>query len=486
MKEETITGTIGANIKVISIGGGGCKTANYLIEKGIQNIEAIAINTDPYELLYSKAHKRLIVGDSITFGRGTNGDPNLGQLAAEESYEQLEKIIQGADIVFILAGMGGGTGTGITPVVASIAKKCGALAIGIVTIPFIFEGDTRIKNAELGIGKIKKSVDTLITVSGDSLLSKLGTGLFLDNAFALFSDSVCECIQSITDLITVPGLINLDFADLRSVVSAGSSGLSGFGKAAGDDRARIASEKALSSLLGDLRLDEAQSVIFSITGGSELTLFEVNQAAGTIREKVRPDVKMIFGAVIDPEEDKNVCVRILATGSPRRLTSMIDDEEQEKVSKSMQLEKRPSIKRRLNVFLCHSSGDKPIVRKLYQRLYSKRGIDPWLDEANLLPGEDWNYEIAKAVEETDVVIVCISRNAVSKEGYVQKEIKRALDVADEKPEGTIFIIPLKVEECDVPDRLRNWQWVNYYEEGAFARLMQSLRKRATTLGIDIE
>ncbi|HCR53864.1 MAG TPA: hypothetical protein DIW27_05565, partial [Cytophagales bacterium] len=224
----------------------------------------------------------------------------------------------------------------------------------------------------------------------------------------------------------------------------------------------------------------AQGVLFNVTGGADLSLYEVNVAAATIREYANPDVNMIFGAVIDPKLEDRVRVTILAGG----MAAGADDELDAEIVNTMFGKK--STERSLKVFLCHSSDDKPIVRKLFQRLYSRKGIDPWLDEAKLLPGVRWDHEIAKAVKESHIVIVCVSKNSVSKEGYVQKEIQRALDIAQEKPEETIFIIPLKVEDCEIPDRLSQWQWVNYYEDGAFDRLLSSLQKRAQSLGIKVE
>jgi hypothetical protein len=221
--------------------------------------------------------------------------------------------------------------------------------------------------------------------------------------------------------------------------------------------------------------------LFSITGGDDLSLFEVNQVATLIRERVSPNANVVFGAIINPAME-DLCVRMIVIGNKIDWTG--DNDSSVKFINVDGKNQLPT--RALKVFLCHSSADKPVVRKLYQRLYAKQGIDPWLDEAKLLPGEKWDLEITKAVKESDVVIVCISKDSVSKEGYVQKEMKHALDIANEKPDDTIFIVPLRLEECKVPERLIQWHWLNYFEEGAFDKLMDSLRKRAQTLGLKIE
>lgn len=473
--------------KVIGVGDFGCRMIDHLTAKRIYSIESIAVNTDVHSLLDSMAHKRLVIGDELTHGHGTLGNYDLGRTAAEESEENLRKSIQGADIVFVIAGLGGGTGTGAFPVIAELAHEEGALTIGVVTLPFSFEGNARIKLAEKRIGALEKKLDTLIAVSGDSLIKKLGNALSLDDTFVLFADTLFKNIVGTSRLINVPGLINLDLADIRTVLSGGASALMAFGQASSEDHADKAVEEAMRNALGGINLSEAKSVLFSVTGSPNLSLFEVNKVASIIRTRSSPDVNMLFGAITHPTKE-DLDVIIFATGTKGNVIA-----QNENTSHAISDPASIGLNRKevmpdpqLKVFLCHSSGDKPVVRKLYQRLYSRNGIDPWLDEAKLLPGVRWDHEIAKAVKESDVVIVCFSKDSISKEGYVQKEIKRALDIADEKPEETIFIIPLKLEECEIPERLSQWQWVNYFEDGAFDRLMSSLKKRAESIGIEIE
>lgn len=482
-----------SRIKVVGVGNQGCQALNYLIRKEIQNVHTIAVDTDVQMLLQSLAHERILIGDGLTYGQGTRGNKDLGKMAAEESCSELEKILNGAGVVFIMAGFGGGTGSGAASVISSIAKKIGALTIGIVTLPFQFEGKSRIQVAEIAVQKFEKNIDTLINVSVEQLFGN--RMLFSDGVFAVLStesnillERFNQSVTGVSDLLSTPGLINLDLVDVRQIMAGGVFATVAFGLSAGGDRARIAAENALANQTGYLNLENARGVLFNITGGANMTLFEVNQVARIIRNATHPDVNMIFGAIVDPKMGDNLQVTIVATGNKARILDATHDSEFGILTppRFMLDEKPLPSTRRLRVFLCHSSGDKPVVRKLFQRLFSRKGIDPWLDEAKLLPGEAWNYEIEKAVSETDVVIVCLSHSSVSKEGYVQTEIKRALDIADEKPDGTIFIIPLRLEDCAVPKRLSNWQWVNYYEDGAFNKLMKSLRKRADTLSIVIE
>ena len=358
------------------------------------------------------------------------------------------------------------------------------MTIGAVLLPFSFEGNTRIELAKSGIYDIENHIHTLIAVSGDSLLGRVHDVLSLDDSVALFSDTLFSNIVSTFRLINVNGLVNLDISDIQTLLSGGSSALMACGQASEGDP-ELAVKDAIENALGSISLRDAKNVLFSVTGSSNLSLFEVNQIASVIKSKSSPDVKLLFGAVTRPSRE-DLEVTIIATGAKdSEATTEFPNEiiptPTDLAMKQIMAKSAPKLK----VFLCHSSADKQAVRKLYQRLYSRKGIDPWLDEAKLLPGVRWDTEIAKAVKESEVVIVCISNNSVSKEGYVQKEIKRALDVADEKPEETIFIIPLKLEECNVPERLSQWQWVNYYEDGAFEKLMSSLRMRARSIGIEV-
>ncbi|MBU4226277.1 MAG: cell division protein FtsZ, partial [Chloroflexi bacterium] len=289
-----------ARIKVIGVGGGGCNAINRMIEEGIQGVEFIAINTDGQALLLSKAPMRVRLGDKLTRGLGAGGDPEIGRKAAEESSEDLYNVLKGADMVFVTAGLGGGTGTGAAPIVAQIAREVGALTLGIVTRPFTFEGGKRMTAAEAGMTKLKEHADTLIVIPNDRLLQIVDKRVSLQDSFKLADDVLRQGIQGISELITVPGLINLDFADVRAIMSEGGAALMAVGKASGEERAKVAAEQAISSQLLDITIDGARGVLFNVTGGPSMTLFEVNQAAALIRETAHPDVNMIFGAVIDP------------------------------------------------------------------------------------------------------------------------------------------------------------------------------------------
>ncbi len=303
-----------ARIKVVGVGGGGCNAVNRMIEEGVQGIEFIAVNTDAQALMLSQAPTRVRIGEKLTRGLGAGGDPEIGRKAAEESAEELYEVLKGADMVFVTAGMGGGTGTGAAPIIAQIAREIGALTIGVVTRPFSFEGARRAKAAEEGIGHLKEQADTLIVIPNDRLLQIVDKRSTMQDAFKVADDVLRQGVQGISELITVPGLINLDFADVRSIMKEGGAALMAVGEAAGEDRARLAAEAAISSSLLDITIDGARGVLFNITGGSDLTLFEVNQAAAIIKEAAHPDVNLIFGAVIDPSMGDKVRITVIATG----------------------------------------------------------------------------------------------------------------------------------------------------------------------------
>ncbi len=306
-----------ARIKVIGVGGGGCNAVNRMIDEGLQGIEFIAVNTDGQALLQSKAQTRVRIGDKVTRGLGAGGNPEIGRKSAEESAEELYEVLKGSDMVFVTAGMGGGTGTGAASIVAQIAKEVGALTIGVVTRPFTFEGSRRATAAETGIGKLKEHADTLIVIPNDRLLQMVDKRSSLHDAFRLADDVLRQGIQGISELITVPGLINLDFADVRAIMSEGGAALMAVGRASGEDRAREAAEKAISSQLLDITIDGARGILFNVTGGPNLTLFEVNQAAAIIKETAHPDVNLIFGAVVDPNLADEVRITVIATGFDR-------------------------------------------------------------------------------------------------------------------------------------------------------------------------
>jgi cell division protein FtsZ len=298
----------------VGIGGGGSNAVNRMIQEGLAGIEFVAINTDAQALLLSNAPTRVRIGDKLTRGLGAGGNPEVGMKAAEESAEDLYEVLKGSDMVFLAAGIGGGTGTGAAPIISQIAKEVGALTIGVVTRPFTFEGAKRAQTAENGIEKLKEHVDTLIVIPNDRLLQIADKRASLQEAFRLADDVLHQGIQGISELITVPGLINLDFADVRTIMSEGGAALMAVGHGSGEDRARQAAEMAISSNLLDITIDGARGILFNVTGGSNLSLYEVNQAAAIIKETAHPEVNLIFGAVIEPAMGDELRVTVIATG----------------------------------------------------------------------------------------------------------------------------------------------------------------------------
>ncbi len=305
-----------ARIKVIGVGGGGCNAVNRMIDEGLQGLEFIAVNTDSQDLIASKAGTRIRIGEKSTRGLGAGGNPEVGRTAAEESRDEIREALNGADMVFITAGMGGGTGTGAAPIVAEISREIGALTIGVVTKPFSFEGPRRTKSALSGIENLKKNADTLIVIPNDRLLQIVDKKASIKSAFMQADDVLRQGIQGISELITVPGLINLDFADVRSIMSEGGAALMAIGIGEGEDRARKAAEKAINNELLDIAITGARGILFNITGGEDMTLFEVNEAAAIIRESADKDVNLIFGAVIDPSLNDQIRITVVATGYP--------------------------------------------------------------------------------------------------------------------------------------------------------------------------
>jgi cell division protein FtsZ len=303
-----------ARIKVVGIGGGGCNAVNRMIDEGLTGIEFIAVNTDAQALAFSKAKARVRIGEKSTRGLGAGGDPRIGRIAAEETAEELYEVLKGSDMVFVTAGLGGGTGTGAAPVVAQIAKEIGALTIGVVTRPFTFEGTHRSKAAEEGVLTLKEHADTLIIIPNDRLLQIVDKRASLQEAFKVADDVLRQGIQGISELITIRGLINLDFADVRTIMSEGGAALMAVGEASGEDRAVKAAEIAISNQLLDVTIDGARGILFNVTGGDSLKLSEVNQAAALIKETAHPDVNLIFGAVIDESLGENLRITLIATG----------------------------------------------------------------------------------------------------------------------------------------------------------------------------
>ncbi|WP_329093097.1 MULTISPECIES: cell division protein FtsZ [unclassified Streptosporangium] len=303
-----------AVIKVVGIGGGGVNAVNRMIEEGLKGVEFIAINTDAQALLMSDADVKLDVGRELTRGLGAGANPEVGRKAAEDHREEIEEVLKGADMVFVTAGEGGGTGTGGAPVVANIARTLGALTIGVVTRPFSFEGRRRAMQADAGIETLREEVDTLIVIPNDRLLSISDRQVSVLDAFKAADQVLLSGVQGITDLITTPGLINLDFADVKSVMSGAGSALMGIGHARGDDRSVAAAEMAVSSPLLEASIDGAHGVLLSIAGGSDLGLFEINEAAQLVSTAAAPDANIIFGTVIDDALGDEVRVTVIAAG----------------------------------------------------------------------------------------------------------------------------------------------------------------------------
>ncbi|WP_216217515.1 cell division protein FtsZ [Amycolatopsis aidingensis] len=303
-----------AVIKVVGIGGGGVNAVNRMIEVGLKGVEFIAVNTDAQALLMSDADVKLDIGRELTRGLGAGAAPEVGQRAAEDHREEIEEVLKGADMVFVTAGEGGGTGTGGAPVVAQIARKLGALTIGVVTRPFSFEGKRRGKQAEDGIQQLRNECDTLIVIPNDRLLQLGDIGVSLMDAFRSADEVLLSGVQGITDLITTPGLINLDFADVKSVMSGAGSALMGIGSARGEGRAVQAAEKAINSPLLEASMDGAHGALLSIAGGSDLGLFEINEAASLVQESAHPEANIIFGTIIDDSLGDEVRVTVIAAG----------------------------------------------------------------------------------------------------------------------------------------------------------------------------
>jgi cell division protein FtsZ len=303
-----------ARIKVLGVGGGGSNAVNRMIAEGLQGVEFVAVNTDAQALMLSHAENRVRIGDKLTKGLGSGGDPAIGGKAADESSDDLYEIVNGSDMVFITAGMGGGTGTGGAPIIARIAREAGALTIGVVTKPFTFEGTRRRAVAEEGIERLKEQVDTLIAIPNDRLLEIVDRRANIQEAFSIADDVLRQGIQGISELITVPGLINLDFADVRSIMAEGGAALMAIGHGEGDDKAKEAAERAIASSLLDVTIDGARGILFNVTGGSDLTLFDVNEAAEIIRKTAHREANIIFGAVIDESMTDKIHITVIATG----------------------------------------------------------------------------------------------------------------------------------------------------------------------------
>ncbi|MBE3554739.1 cell division protein FtsZ [Thermicanus aegyptius] len=311
-----------AQIKVIGVGGGGSNAVNRMIDSGVQGVEFICVNTDAQALNQSKAKTKMQIGEKLTRGLGAGANPEIGKKAAEESREALENALRGADMVFVTAGMGGGTGTGAAPVIAEIAKELGALTVGVVTRPFKFEGKKRALQAEGGIAALKEKVDTLIVIPNDRLLEIVDKNTPMIEAFKEADNVLRQGVQGISDLIAVPGLINLDFADVKTIMLEKGSALMGIGVASGENRATEAARKAIMSPLLETSIEGARGVLMNITGGTTLSLYEVNEAAEIVQQASDPEVNMIFGAVINENLKDEILVTVIATGFEERRTQV--------------------------------------------------------------------------------------------------------------------------------------------------------------------
>jgi cell division protein FtsZ len=303
-----------ARIIVLGIGGGGSNAVNRMIQAGVRGVDFVAINTDAQALARSEAPTRIRIGEKLTRGLGAGGNPSIGEKAAEESAEQVLELVRDADMVFIAAGMGGGTGTGAAPVVAHISKEAGALTVGVVTRPFSFEGRKRSSNADEGITRLREGVDTLITIPNDRLLQVIDRKTTVEQAFMEVDDVLRQGIQGISELITEPGLVNLDFADVKSIMAESGGALMAIGRGTGESRAQDAARMAISSPLLDINMEGAKGVLLNITGGVDLALSEINEAADVVAQAADQEANIIFGAVIDPRLDNEVKITVIATG----------------------------------------------------------------------------------------------------------------------------------------------------------------------------
>jgi cell division protein FtsZ len=338
-----------AQIKVIGVGGGGNNAVNRMISSGLRGVEFIAINTDKQALLLSKANTKIQIGDKLTKGLGAGANPEIGEKAADESKDEIAQAVKGADMVFVTAGMGGGTGTGAAPIVSQLAKEMGILTVGVVTKPFMFEGRKRMQYAEQGIEKLKAVVDTLVTIPNDRLLQVAEKKTSIIDAFKMADDVLRQGVQGISDLIAVPGLINLDFADVKTIMLNTGLAHMGIGRASGDGRAEEAAKQAIQSPLLETSIEGARGVLLNITGGADLGLFEVNMAAELVQKSADPDANIIVGAVIDENLKDEILITVIATGFEKGTVLRKIEKVVERPA-AAKPEQAPAVKR-------HSSGE---------------------------------------------------------------------------------------------------------------------------------
>lgn len=310
-----------ARIKVIGVGGSGKNAVNHMINSKVRGVEFVAVNTDAQDLHHSEAKKKIHIGKNLTRGLGTGMDPEIGKRAVEETKEEIQESLKGSDMVFIACGLGGGTGTGAAPVIARTAKELGSLTVGVVTKPFSFEGNQRMKIAEIGLEDLRQSVDALIVIPNDRLLATINKDTTAKNAFAMCDDILKQAVEGISDLITTPGTINIDFADIKAVMEGAGGALMGIGRASGEKRAEEAAKLAINSPLLEVSINGAKGVLFSIAGGDDLTMFEIHDAAKLITESVDPNAKIIFGTVRDDKLKKGeIKITVIASGFPENFS----------------------------------------------------------------------------------------------------------------------------------------------------------------------
>lgn len=310
-----------ANIKVVGVGGGGNNGVNRMIEKGIRGVEFVAVNTDKQALITSKASKKIQIGEKLTRGLGAGANPEVGKCSAEESRAEIAEILKGADMVFVASGMGGGTGTGAAPIVAEVSKQMGILTVGVVTKPFPFEGKRRMNQADIGVEELKENVDTLIIIPNEKLLQVVEKTTSLEDAFSMADDILRQGVQGISDLITIPGLVNLDFADVKTIMLDAGIAHIGVGKASGEHRAQEAARQAIHSPLLETSIEGAGGVLINVTGGKDLGLLEINEAAELVQKSVDPESNIIFGAVIDENIHDEIIITVIATGFNKVLST---------------------------------------------------------------------------------------------------------------------------------------------------------------------
>ncbi len=320
-----------AKIKVVGVGGGGGNIVSRMVESKIQGVEFIAINADSQDLHHCSAPQKLLIGKNLTKGLGAGMNPDIGRQAAEENRDEIHEVLKGADLVFVTCGLGGGVGTGATPIVAEAARDLGALTVGVVTKPFSFEGSQRMRLGLDGLGRLQDKVDTLITIPNDKLLQTIDRNTSLADAFKVVDDVLRQAVQGISDIIVTPGLVNVDFADLKAIMVGAGSALMGIGRASGDDRAVVAAKAAINSPLLEVSIDGAKGVIFNVAGGDDMTMMEINEAAKVITDSIDPNAKVIFGAVTDKQLKKGeIKITVIAAGFGEQLAKRENLERREK------------------------------------------------------------------------------------------------------------------------------------------------------------